>query len=73
MSKYNMMEDGSEQRMKHYLTMWNTLSKKAAGNLNLPDVNELENLMSQFNRLVPKQNRFQQMFLTLSNRENVKF
>ena len=73
MSKYNMMEDGSEQRMKHYLTMWNTLSKKAAGNLNLPDVNELENLMSQFNRLVPRENRFQQMFLTLNNRESLKF
>lgn len=73
MSKYNMMEQGSDQRMQHYLSMWNTLSKKAAGNLNLPDVNELENLMSQFNRLVPRENRFQQMFLTLSNRESLKF
>lgn len=73
MSRYTMMEDGAEKRMQHHLMMWNTLSKKAAGNLNLPDVNEMENLMQQFNRLVPKVNKFEQLFLTLSNREDVNF
>jgi hypothetical protein len=53
--------------------MWNTLSKKAAGELNLPDVNELENIKNQMTRLVPRTNRFQQLFLPLSNRENVNF
>lgn len=73
LSKYTMMEEGAEGRMKHHLTLWNTLSKKAAGNLNLPDINELENIKNQFNRLVPRENRFQQLFLTLGNRENVNF
>ena len=73
MVKYNMKEEGSESRMQHYLQMWNTMSKKAAGNLNLPDVNQLENLKNQWNRLVPRTNQFQSMFLRLGNRENINF
>lgn len=73
MSKYTMKEDGAEGRMAHHLRMWNTLSTKASGNLNLPDVNQLENLKNQFNTLVPRENRFQQLFSTLSARENVNF
>ncbi len=73
MSRYSMMEDGAEKRMNHHLSMWSTLSKKAAGNLNLPDTSEMENLMQQFNRLVPKQNRFEHMFMTLGNREQLDF
>ena len=73
MSKYTMMEDGSESRMKFHLSMWNTLAAKAAGNLNMPDVNQMENLKNIFNSLVPRTNNFQQLFLTLGNRENVNF
>jgi len=73
MTKYNMKEEGAESRMQHYLQMWNTASKKAAGNLNLPDVNQLENLKNQWNRLVPRTNRFQSLFLNLSNRERINF
>lgn len=73
MAKYSMKEDGAEKRMERHLSMWNTLSKKAAGNLNLPDVNEMENLKNQFNRLVPRENQFQKFFLNLNNREDVNF
>lgn len=69
MVKYNMMEDGADKRMQTYLSMWNTLSKKAAGNMNLPDVNELENIKNIFNRLVPRENQFNKGFLTLTNSE----
>lgn len=73
MSKMMVKEEGAAQQMQFHLQMWNTLSKKAAGELNLPDVNELENIKNQMTRLVPRTNRFQQLFLPLSNRENVNF
>jgi len=71
-TKYNMMEDGAETRMKFYLQQWQTL-KLQAMNLNLPDVSEYENLKNMSNRLVPRENRFNQFFLPLNSRENVKF
>lgn len=73
MMKFTMKEDGADQRMKHHLSMWNTLAAKAAGSLNLPDVNQMENLKNIFNQLVPRSNRFDQLFLTLNSRENVNF
>lgn len=69
LSKYQMKEDGSDSRVKFHLSMWATLSKKAM-NLNLPDINQLENLKAIHNRLADRTNRFQQMFLTLNEREN---
>lgn len=71
--KYTMKEDGAEQRMKDHLSMWNTLSAKAAGVLNMPDVNQLENLKNIFNRLVSRTNRFDQLFLPTISKENVNF
>lgn len=73
LSKYQMKEDGARERIKFHLEMWNTLAIKTTGNMNLPDINQLENIKAQLNRLVPRENRFQQMFLTLGNRENVNF
>lgn len=72
LSKYQMKEEGAEQRMKEHRAMWNTLSVKAL-NINLPDVNTLENIKANQNRLVPRTNKFQQLFTTLGNRENVDF
>lgn len=70
MSKAQMLEQGADKMEQKHLHMWNTLAIKAK-NLNLPDVNELENLSAQLNHLVPRENRFQQMFLTLGNREHL--
>jgi hypothetical protein len=72
MSKYQMKEEGSTERMRHHLSMWSTLSKKAL-NLNNPDVSQLENLKSIHNRLVPRSNRFNQLFQGLSSSESIPF
>lgn len=72
LSKYQMKEDGADTRIKFHLNMWSTLKVKAL-NLNLPDVNEIENLKNIRNRLVPRSSRFDQLFLTLGNRENIDF
>lgn len=69
LSKFQMKEEGADSRMKFHLTMWATLSKKAM-NLNLPDISQLENIKAIHNRLAPRSNRFQQLFLTLNEREN---
>ena len=72
LTKYLVKEDGAEQRMQHFLSMWNMLSKKAL-NLNLPDVGQMENIMAIWNRLVPRSNRADDGFSTLNSRENVNF
>ena len=73
LSKSMMMEEGSAAQVQFHLKMWNQLKAQAAGDLNKPDVNELENLKSQMNHLVPRASRFQQLFLTLGNRESINF
>lgn len=72
MSKYQMKEDGADSRMQFHHAQWSILSKKALS-LNNPDVNQMENLKNIRNRLVHRSNRFDQLFLSLSNRENLKY
>lgn len=72
MRKAEMLAKGAFEQRDYYLKMWQTHSVKAT-NLNLPDIGQLENMKNQFNRLVPRTNRFDQLFLTLSNSENVSF
>ena len=73
LSKSMMMEEGSAQQVQFHLKMWNQLKAQAAGQLNKPDVNELENIKSQMGALVPRVSKFQQLFLTLGNREQINF
>lgn len=73
LSKSMMMEEGSAAQVQFHLKMWNQLKAQAAGDLNKPDINELENIKSQMNHLVPRSSRFQQLFLTLGNRESIDF
>ena len=63
MSKYQMKEEGSEQRMRFHLGQWQVLNVKATGNLNSPDVSQMESIMERWNSLVPRDNAFKQMYL----------
>jgi hypothetical protein len=67
-----MKEEGANQRMSFHLGMWSTLSKKAL-NTNLPDVSVLENIKNNHNSLVPNSRKFDQLFTTLGQGENLKF
>jgi hypothetical protein len=73
MMKYQMKEEGADKRMEFHLTMWSTLSAKAAGSLNMPDLSTLENIKNFRNRLVPSENQYAGMFLNLTSAENVNF
>lgn len=72
MSKYQMKEEGAESRMDFHYKMWGQHSKKAL-NLNLPDLSTMENIKNMHNRLVPRSNQFENLFMTLGGRENVDF
>jgi hypothetical protein len=72
LSKYQMKEEGAEGRMEFHLKMWANMYKKALS-LNLPDLSTMENIKNSHNRLVPRTNRFEQLFMTLSHRENGNF
>jgi len=65
-------DQAAERQRAFSLSMWQTMSMKAK-NLNMPDINQIENIKNMFNRLVPRTNKFQQMFMTLGNRENLRY
>ena len=69
MSKYQMKEEGADQRMQFHLSQWIIYSKKCMST-NLPDVNTLENIKNLWNRLVPKQNKYNTLFVNLNSQDN---
>lgn len=72
LTKYLLKEDGADTRKDYFYNMWSTLSRKAL-NLNMPDVPQMENLMTIWNGLVPRSNRSMDGFDTLNSKENVNF
>lgn len=72
MSKYQMKEDGAESRMIFHMRQWGMYSQKAAGELNSPDLNELENLRSMV-RLVPRSQMGDNLFSNLNYEEQLNF
>lgn len=68
--KDQMMEEGASQRMRFWLSMYNTLSTKVNGNMNMPDLNTMENMMRSHNRMLPRRNQFFHLFTKLGNTEN---
>lgn len=69
LTKDLMKEEGASQRMAFHLRMWSTLSKKAM-NLNLPTVDQLENLKNTNQRLVPNSRMHDSLFSKLNNNES---
>lgn len=73
MSKWQMKEDGADSRMQFHLRQWGMYSSKAAAELNLPDLNQLENIRSFWTRLVPRAESFSNFFSNLSYDEQLSF
>lgn len=57
-----------KQKMWH-LSMFETLSAKASGQLNMPSLNELDNMKRNANRLVPRAHQYDKFFLGLNHEE----
>ena len=73
MSRLTYKEEGSNQQMLFHKQQYDILKRKAAANLNSPDIDELENIKNTRNRLVPRENFYDKGFGQLSNRENIDF
>ena len=68
-----MKEQGAAQRMQFHLERFGLLKTKAAGKLNAPTLDQMENIKDMTNRLVPRTNRYDKFFSELAKRENHNF
>jgi len=62
-------EQGASQERDYHRMMFATLKTKAAGALNSPDIDALENIKNHRDHLVPRVHRYDDMFSTLSKKE----
>ena len=67
------MNRNAKAESKDHWNMYKLIAGTAAGNLNMPTLDQLENLRKQSNRLVPKAERYDSFFINLSNPESIRF
>ncbi len=70
--RWNMKEEGAEQRYMKYQQLWGLMKAKATASVRMPDVAGAENLKNVMNRLIPKSRRFNSFFSNLNSEENLK-
>jgi hypothetical protein len=73
MSRSMAHEQGAISQYRFHLQMYDHLSKRAVGRLNFPDLDMMENIKNNNQRLVPRSNFYDRGFSQLSNRENLKY
>lgn len=69
--RWNMKEEGSDQRFKYYQTKWNYLQGKIRAMMMMPDIDELENIRRMRNRMIPVSARWSGFFGNLNTTEQV--
>jgi len=65
-----LREPNADKERDYHLSRYEVLMAKAGGELNLPTLDELENLKNLTNRLVPRSNQYDNFFSKLNNRES---
>ena len=65
-------DQSADRQRDYHLAMYQTLSAKSAGDMNLPSLNELDNYKRQHNRLVPRAHQYDKFFLGLNGQERVR-
>lgn len=73
MSRMTYKEQGAGQQMNYHKTEYMYLGAKAVGNINSPDIDTLENIKNNRNRLVPREYFYDNGFSQLSGREDINF
>lgn len=73
MVKRTMKEEGSRQERDYHLQRYEILKAKAAGKLNSPSIDELENIKDMTNKLYSRGYRYDSFFGNLNNRESEQF
>ncbi len=65
--------NNARARSQEAYQMYTTLAGKAAGRLNMPTLDQLENIRLQSTRLIPRSNRYESFFMNLANPESIRF
>jgi hypothetical protein len=73
MSRLHMKEEGTQNLMQFHLRQYSAIGKKAVGEINKPDVDQMENIKNFTQRLVPRANFYDKAFSQLNNRENLTY
>lgn len=66
-------DQAANQQREWHLSMYEILSAKAKGSIDLPTLAQYENYRRTHNRLVPRVQQFDKMFLGLNQEEKVKY
>ena len=62
----------ADRQKEWHLTMYETLSAKSSGSMNLPSIDSLENMRRWHNRLVPRERQYDQFLMGLNKSEIIK-
>lgn len=73
MSRMHMKEEGTSNIMQFHLRQYSVIGRKAVGEINKPDIDQMENIKNMTQRLVPRSNFYDNGFSQLSNRENLRY
>ena len=68
--RWNMMEEGADSRMKWYSEKWKVLRPGVYGKFTLPSIDNLENIRTMRNRLIPVERQFSNFFGLLNVEES---
>lgn len=71
--RMNMKEEGADKLHMNYSNQWSLMKAKATAEVNLPSLDELENIRNIQTRLVPRYRRYFSFFGNLGKEENLNF
>ena len=73
MSKAIIKEESAERLRDYHLQMYAVLKTKVVGDMNMPTLDEMENLKRLQKRIIPSSNDYSTFFTGLNNIENTTF
>lgn len=71
--RFNRKEQGSQAMLEYYSSKWEIAYPKAKGKLMMPDIDTLENIRVNNNRLIPKEGQYSNFFGFLGEREATRY
>ncbi len=69
--RWNLKEEGAEQRYIKYQQLWGLFKAKATASLRMPDVTQAQGMQNILSSLIPRNRRFYTFFNNLTNQENL--
>ena len=69
--RWNENDPNADSKMKWYSAKWTVLRNSATGAINLPSIDQLENIRQTRNRLIPKERRYYSFFGNMATEESL--